>query len=149
MVHTITAFAVIVSAVELGACAGNASASRTTTPLVVTAADLTPSSRADVPPAIAPELLEPHRLTGEKTIIPDGDTIAAVYQSGVRLIGSFKYCLDVEGHVSRVVVLKTTRVPSYDERIINEMNRWAFTPVILDGKPIPVCSAATFIFTAR
>lgn len=108
----------------------------------VTSADLKPSS-AGHPPSISPKLLEPHRLTGDKNITPDN------MHPGMNLRGSFKLCLDIEGRAARVVVLQPTGLPSYDQEIVENMQRWTFTPVVLEGKPIPVCTAFTFIFSSR
>ena len=74
--------------------------------------------------------------------------ISAVSQSGHKIKGSFKYCIDEAGHVTHIAVLESTHAASYDMKIAKEMARWAFQPVIGDGKPIAVCSVATFIFTA-
>jgi hypothetical protein len=135
-------------AIALSACGGTSSTPRATTPLVVTSADLRPG--ADGQPAlIAPSRLEMHRLRGEKIITPDDDTKHAVAKSRLRLVGTFKLCLDTSGQPTSVDMLQSTGVASYDQRILNEMRRWAFTPVVLDGKPIPICTAVTFIFTAR
>lgn len=82
-------------------------------------------------------------------VTPDSDTKHAVADSGRRLVGSFKLCLDVEGHPTSVDMLQTTGVPSYDQNIMRHIRQWGFTPVVLDGKPIPVCSAVTFIYTAH
>jgi hypothetical protein len=111
-----------------------------TTPLVVTLADLQPNS-VGLPPAISPKLLEPHRLTGKKNITPDA------IQPSMNLRGSFKICLDVEGHAADIKVLQSTGHATYDRKIVAHMWQWSFTPVVLDGNPIPVCTAATFIFT--
>jgi hypothetical protein len=108
----------------------------------ITTADLQ-FSDVGHPPAIDPRLLEPLRIAGSKIVEPNDDAM----KTGHRIKGSFKYCLDVTGHMTSVTLLQTTSVPSYDNKIASEMAHWAFRPVVVDGKPTAVCSAATFIFS--
>jgi hypothetical protein len=34
----------------------------------------------------------------------------------------------------------------YDAKIMREMRRWAYRPYTVNGKAVPVCTAATFIY---
>ncbi len=64
------------------------------------------------------------RLAGEKLVVPDADTLAAVRQSGSTLRGVFKYCVDQAGAVLSVNVMQSTGVANYDARIIGAMRAW-------------------------
>ena len=139
-----------VFAVSILGCGGGAAEVATPTPptLVVTAADLR-GNAVGLPPAIDPRLLDPYRTAGDKVIAPNGDVLTIARQTGQTIRASFKYCLDTSGRVANVVVLQSSNVPSYDLHVTTRMKRWAFKPVVLDGKPIEVCSAATFLTSAR
>ncbi len=117
-----------------------ATTSTASPPAEITDADLRPDTNGG-PPAIAPSRLEPLRVEGEKTIVPDGDVMLAAQKSGQVLKGSFKYCLDETGRVARVTMLQSTGVSGYDTKITAKMNQWAFRPVVVGGKTIAVCSA--------
>ena len=114
----------------------------------ITTADLTPSPSGG-PPIIAPRLLEPRRVAGEKNVTPDSDVITAAASTGATLRGAFKYCLDESGRVVQVTTVQSTQAVNYDAKIARSIKEWAFRPVIVDGKSIAVCSAASFVFSAR
>ena len=45
------------------------------------------------------------------------------------------------------MLLESTGLPRYDARIARAMMAWIDKPYVVDGVAIPVCSAATFIYT--
>jgi hypothetical protein len=100
------------------------------------------------PPNVAPQALEAERVAGEKNIVPDGPTKTAISLSGKeKLVGSFKLCITTEGEVSSVVELKSTGFPSYDRKIERELHTWRYSPFWIDGRPEPVCTVVTFIYS--
>jgi TonB family protein len=103
----------------------------------------------DRPPFVEPVAMNRRRVAGEKLVVPDGDTIAAVRSSGVTLRGTFEYCVDQSGEVSSVSVLQSTGAARYDARIRETIRAWVFKPVVFQGAAIAACSPATFLFTAR
>ena len=147
---------VLVLVLAVAACGGAKTSSPSTTapstmpspfrPL--TAADLRPSANGS-PPAVAPSRLEPLRVAGTINITPSDEVKAAAQQTGHTLRGTFKYCVDETGQVTNVTVLQTTQVEAYDAKIVREMQKWAYRPVVVDGHATAVCSAATFIFSVR
>jgi hypothetical protein len=107
-----------------------------------------------VPPSVSvwqpvpPTLLEANRLRGDKDIEPDAPTKAQIAKSGKdRLIGSYKLCIDTQGAVATVTLLKSTGFSDYDAKLRREMQQWAYRPYVINGKATPVCSAATFIYS--
>jgi len=109
-----------------------------------------PSSATNVE-EVTPKATEAHRVAGTKLIEPDDTTKTALHQVGDgRLIGVFKLCLDAEGNVDHVKVLRSTASVRYDNKIIHTIKTtWRYSPFILDGVATPVCTAVTFIYTQR
>ncbi len=111
---------------------------------------LPPPASADEIPNVAPQIVEAHRVAGEKLIAPSGSMRVEMQQAGVhRLIGSFKLCIDESGRVSSVKTLRSTGAPSYDMKLRFGIEGWRYTPFLLDGHPRPVCTAVTFIYNQR
>lgn len=96
---------------------------------------------------VRPAELEPLRLTGTKLVVPDD--VDKVELHGKRLVGSFKLCLGEDGRYEQGTLLKSTGVPGYDAKIASAMMAWTYRPYLVDGVPVPVCTAVTFIYTQR
>lgn len=131
----------LILALGVAACGGaettqSEAAARSGRPL--TAADLRPSSDGS-PPLVPPSRLEPYRVAGQPTILPDE-------RGSARMPGTFGFCLDESGRITSVTMLATTHDERYDAKIIATMHSWAYRPVVIDGRPPPVCSRITFIY---
>ena len=115
--------------------------------------DATPPPPPPPPPPappsnVPPTLLEGYRIAGTKLIPPDDATKTNITRSGVsKIVGSFKLCVDVTGTVSSVNLLKSTGFSDYDAKLQREMRTWRYRPYEIDGKPVPVCTAVTFIYS--
>jgi len=104
----------------------------------------TPENRIFIGPA------QLHRTKGNKLVVPDDESKLAIQKAGIsRVIGTFQFCIDESGHVGDLALLRSTSVPPYDSKILRELSHWEFKPYIDDGKPVPVCTAVTFIYTQR
>jgi hypothetical protein len=102
------------------------------------------------PQNVPPTLLEANRTSGNKNIVPANLTQVEIARSGKdRIVGSYKLCLDASGAVTTVAQLKTTGFPAYDAKIVREMRQWAYKPYLINGTPVPVCTAATFIYSPQ
>lgn len=97
---------------------------------------------------VAPTSL--HLRKGNKVLVPDDDTKSemAAY-SPARWIGTFALCVDEAGHVGDLLMTKSTRSAAYDAKILREVARWEYEPYIDDGKPVPVCTTITFIYSQK
>jgi hypothetical protein len=85
---------------------------------------------------------------GRKMLVPDDRTKMAIQRAAVsRLIGTFQLCVDETGKVGDVAMLRSTGAPSYDGEILREIAQWEYEPFVDDGKPVPVCTAVTFIYS--
>jgi hypothetical protein len=97
---------------------------------------------------VSPQALEAFRIAGNKNIVPDNFTKTRISVSGKsELVGSFKLCLDEGGKVASVKLLKTTGFPAYDQTINRDIHTWRYRPFWVDGRPQPVCTAVTFIYS--
>jgi len=106
------------------------------------------------PRNVAPNALDAVRIAGQKSIVPDDATKTALWQSAistaqrVHLIGSFKLCISSSGRIQSIATLKSTGVPTYDHKLIRDMREtWRYRPFLLEGVPLPVCTAVTFIYS--
>ena len=100
------------------------------------------------PPNVAPTVLESLRIKGNRVIVPDDATKTDIARSPqAKLIGSFKMCLATTGEVATVTMLKSTGFAAYDTKIKSEMRGWAYRPYKVNGTPIMVCTAVTFIYS--
>lgn len=107
-----------------------------------------PPPSAGAPRNVPPALLEGSRIAGEKNIVPDDPDKVQITRSGKgRLIGSWKLCVSDAGDVSEVKLLKSSGFPGYDRKLETEMWNWRYRPFLVNGKPVPVCTAITFIYS--
>ena len=94
------------------------------------------------------QLTEGTRISGAAQIAPDDDTKTAIARSGVeRVTGTFRACLDEDGHVESVLPLRSTGIANYDREILAGMRTWIYSPYQVDGQRVPVCTAITFIYS--
>jgi protein TonB len=101
------------------------------------------------PQNVPPQALDANRIAGEKNIVPDDVTKTEISRSGKdKLIGSFKLCITAEGNIASVNQLKSTGFPAYDSKITSTIRgEWRYRPFSVNGKPTPVCTAVTFIYS--
>jgi hypothetical protein len=112
-----------------------------------------PQKRDNVEPIVfAPGVksVEAKRISGEKLIVPDQDTRAAIAHSKIqRARGTFRLCLDAHGDVIEVLPVRSTGYATYDREIIERMMLWEYSPFVVDGKSSPVCTHITFVYSQR
>ena len=119
----------------------------TTTTIAAAGATTGATTDATLVKNVPPVQLEPLRIAGEKSILPDDQTKTELQAAGThRLVGAFKLCIDRAGGVSSVSVLKPTGAPRYDETILAKMGEWRYKPFVDAGAAVPVCTAVTFIY---
>jgi eukaryotic-like serine/threonine-protein kinase len=92
--------------------------------------------------------LYPNPTVGAKQILPDASTQVAMAQSGVGMLkGTFRICRAPEGTINSVSLLTSTGFSAYDEKIRNEIrSTWRYRPSLINGKPVPVCATADFVY---
>jgi hypothetical protein len=93
--------------------------------------------------------LEGHRIRGTKLIAPDDETKTEIQKHTGRATGSFRICLDEAGRVESVLPLRSTGYANYDRKLIAYMREWVYEPYKVDGQPLAVCTAVTFVYNQR
>lgn len=89
-------------------------------------------------------------VNGTKMVVPDDRDRLKVQRSSVRkLTGVFRACTDEAGKVVDLLPLRSTGLASYDQRILAAMSRYVYAPVLDRGRPIPVCTIITFIYSQK
>ncbi|HEY5928150.1 MAG TPA: energy transducer TonB [Kofleriaceae bacterium] len=107
-----------------------------------------PSDAVLTPQNVPTRLLEGIRIAGDKIIVPDDATKVAITQSGkAKVVASLKLCIDATGVVTHVTVLKSSGFPDYDAKLKREMQLWKYKPYLVNRRPVPVCTAVTFIYS--
>jgi hypothetical protein len=96
---------------------------------------------------VAPSILETRRVKGSILIVPDDmDKWKMAERRLTRIMHSSKLCIDVEGHIASVTMLRASGLPSYDKMIHDRIKEWEYSPFEINGKPAPVCTAVTIIY---
>jgi TonB family protein len=99
---------------------------------------------------IPPKMLEPYRIAGTKLVVPDDMGKTKVAQAGLsRIAGTFRLCIDERGQPSKILLVQSTGLPSYDRDIIEAMKGWRYKPLQTSGGPIGACTHVTFIYSQR
>jgi hypothetical protein len=92
-------------------------------------------------------LVEGHRIFGEKNVVPDEETMKSMADHHLSIIeGSFRVCIDDAGKVESVLPLRSTGFAAYDRRLISKMQLWVYSPFMIDGESVPVCTGVRFIY---
>jgi hypothetical protein len=113
------------------------------------------SPRPPPPPGSGPQMVAPTALAalrtkGDSQIAPDEDTKVEMLRNSIaKVVASFKLCVKDTGEVKSVAQLKSSGFPAYDQKLIAGIKTWEYTPFVLNGKPAPVCTAVTFIYTQQ
>ncbi|HWU88624.1 MAG TPA: TonB family protein [Kofleriaceae bacterium] len=102
------------------------------------------------PVLVAPQILKGLRTSGETAIHPPRDVYNQMARDGEYKTGAvLKVCITTTGAISSVAVAKSTGYPAYDEALVGAARRWAYRPYTVDGRPVPVCSAVTFLYQMK
>ena len=103
------------------------------------------------PQSVAPRALTSYQVAGEKNIVPDEVTMAVFGRSGNdTLTGCYKVCITSDGNIDAVTQLRSTGFPAYDAKIQDTIRgTWRYRPFLVNGKPIPVCTALRFVYSQK
>lgn len=99
---------------------------------------------------VASGIMETIRIAGEKEIYPDPITRDRISALGThKLVGSFKLYVNARGAITSVTMLTSTGSMPYDRKIERTIYSWRYQPFMIDGKPTPVSTIVTYIYTQR
>jgi hypothetical protein len=103
---------------------------------------------ASRPMVVPPNALAQNRVKGNTAIEPDDPTKIEIRKAKLdRVVASLKLCVDVAGKVESVTLLKSSNFEAYDAKLSREIAAWEYSPYQVDGHPVPVCTAVTFVYT--
>jgi hypothetical protein len=114
-----------------------------------------PVSDDDDPPTLASKsvpvmAVEAKRIAGEKQIAPPDSIKRAMARDRIaKLVTSWKLCLGADGLVAKLEPLESSGYVDYDDEVRAKMQRWEYTPFMIDGAPTPVCTSVTLVYTQR
>jgi len=100
---------------------------------------------------VVARLIEGSRIEGNPRIeAPDSVRQAMVRAGQDKVKGMVKMCLDREGGVRSLAILRSTGHAEYDQRLLAGMRSWRYRPYRLDsGAAVPVCTVITFIYQVQ
>jgi TonB family protein len=100
---------------------------------------------------VSPGLVEGRRIAGDPQIAAPESVRRQMSQDHQgRAVGTVKMCLDRDGNVSSLRVLRSTGYSQYDELLTSRMRGWRYRPYQLSsGAAVPVCTAVTFVYLLR
>ncbi len=109
------------------------------------------SCRADQERVVVARMIEGSRIEGNPQISPPDTVKQAIARAGADSVkGMVKMCLDREGRVRSLNLLRSTGYAEYDQRLVAGMRGWRYHPYRLDsGAAVPVCTVITFIYRAQ
>ncbi|HEY4175217.1 MAG TPA: hypothetical protein VGM90_00225 [Kofleriaceae bacterium] len=104
-------------------------------------------NRSTAPREVEQDVVEGHRISGEKSIHPDLPTMRWLHQNHVdHITMSVRICIDEKGVPSMVDLLSPSCYPRYEETIHSKMLEWRYSPYMVDGVRVPVCTAVSFFY---
>ncbi len=94
-------------------------------------------------------MVEGHRIAGERNIQPDEETVIAMQHAGVKATPAVKLCIGLDGVPTEITIMRPSCFPRYDAQIKLRMSEWRYSPYLVDGVGVRVCTSVTFIFRVR
>lgn len=87
------------------------------------------------------------RVAGNTLITPDDRDKTLLNKARIRtLIAALHYCIDDNGRVTQVRLVRASGLAGYDRKLVKEAEGWAFHPYLDDGKPVSVCASTHFVY---
>ena len=99
---------------------------------------------------VPPTVLQGLRISGDTQIqAPDVVKTEMLRDGKDRAIGTLKLCIAADGGISSVSVMGSTKYPAYDARLVAGARTWRYNAYTVNGRPMPVCSTVTFVYTIK
>ncbi len=96
---------------------------------------------------MAPSTVAGYRVKGDSMIAPDDmDKWAMAEHEVSRVTYSGKICIGTDGHVASIRMLQSTGIPGYDRKIQRRISEWEYSPFMVNGRPVAVCTGVTMIY---
>jgi TonB family protein len=99
---------------------------------------------------VPPTVLQGLRISGETQIqAPDPVKTEMLRDGKDRTIGTLKLCIATDGGISSVSIVGSTKYPAYDAKLVSTARTWRYKAYTVNGRPMPVCSTVTFVYTIK
>jgi hypothetical protein len=101
------------------------------------------------PLTVAPDVVEHRRIAGSFRILPDEAMRIAMFKARKsRVVAMFTVCLSATGAITEIRQDRKSDLPDYDDKIQRVIREtWRYRPFEVNGKPAPICTAVTFIYS--
>jgi TonB family protein len=97
---------------------------------------------------IVPSVMQGLRISGETQVHPSSTTQTQMVHDDVRKVdATIKLCLDAAGGVASTKILRSTRYPDYDQRLLAAVADWRYRPYTFNNVAVPACSTVSFVYT--
>jgi hypothetical protein len=107
---------------------------------------LTPPPR--VPLTVSPASLEALRQSGSRFIEPSDETKEVIADAKKKNVtGTFKVCVDDHGTVTSATPVKSTGFDDYDSTVAAAVQKWTYSPFLVNARAVPVCTAVTVSYS--
>ncbi len=99
------------------------------------------------PAMITPTDLEPYRNAGEKRpALTAGARMIATRDRVKQIAVGIGLCVSAAGLPTSVELLRPSDYNDANEKIVDDVKKWRFRPVLVDGKPSAVCTRLVFLY---
>jgi len=99
---------------------------------------------------LPPTVFQGLRISGETQIqAPNVVKTQMMRDRKDRVLGTLKVCIATDGGISSVSVAASTTYPEYDARLVAAARGWRYRAYLVNGRPMPACSAVTFVYTIK
>ena len=97
------------------------------------------------PTPVPPNVLAMMRTSGNTQIHPSEVTKNQMDRDGVyNSLAVVKVCVSETGAISSVTLLKPTKYPAFDQRLLEGVRGWRYKPHQTNGVPVKACGTVTF-----
>jgi protein TonB len=94
-----------------------------------------------------PKLLPPNVAESQKLFYPMPNYTQAAKTAGIQGSVVAKICVSPTGNVSSVSILRG--LPMMNDEVQNKVRQWRYKPFTFNGRAIPFCHVANFVFNLR
>jgi len=109
--------------------------------------------KKDPPDAVTivpPNVLTMMRISGSTQVHPSDPVKNEMLRDGrSQSIGVVQVCVSETGDVSSVTLMKSTKYPAYDQRLIEAVHGWTYRPYAAKGRNVKVCGVVTFVYSIK
>jgi TonB family protein len=111
---------------------------------------LPPAPTAPAETIIPSSALDLLRISGETQVHPTSATHHEMVADRIAMaVGTIRLCVSVHGEVTSAQLLRSTKYPDYDARLLAAVRAWRYKPYLNHGQAVRVCSAVTFQYKPR